>query len=391
MRASFAPRSAFASSRALTALALLVVGCATVGSEGEGDVGLPTAGVGPFRKLAAGEVNGVAPFVLDDQKSELRDPAALVLDTGGVALYMTASVPDASGVRRGAIVRTRADDGRSFFGAPLDSGHAPRLVLAADQPWEAENVGGASAVRVDGQIFLFYAALGGIGLATSDNGLDFHKLPGPILDANAGGTWELTAPHSPSVARLPDGRYRMLYTAGRCIGEAEGSSDARTWKRLDADPSTPEPDPIFCPSAPVDSSALAPGEQPPFDTTQVDDPLLLPRITPSGRLHIRVLYTGYGEIPDDGGPRPSAIGFAGRFGDSGPLERASSPVFSVGKHERGPALFDRGDGTALLYVGQDHDASSGLGGGGGVYSAIGAAFAPANQKLDTPVTFATSP
>ncbi len=387
-----------ASMRALgLALACLAASCSTIGSDGQGDVGLPSAGVGPFRKLVAGEVNGVAPFVLEDAKARFRDPAVLALPGGGAALYLTATQPDGSGGTHAVLVRTRADDGRSFFGAPLDSGHTPRLVLAADAPWEGTDLGGASPLRVSDpeaggdEVVLFYAGAGGIGLARSADGLDFHKDDGPVLDATGAPAWETTPPRAPSVARLPDGRFRMVYAAGRCLGEAESTGDLRVWRRLDADPSTPVSDPLLCPAAIPAPGSLLPGEQPPFDTDAVDDPLLLPRITPAGRLQIRVLYTGYAAATD-GGARPSAIGFAGRYGDTGPLERATGPVFSVGRHEAGPALFDLGDGTELLYVGEDHDASGGLGGGGGApYSAIGAGFAPANEKLAAPAPFATSP
>ncbi|MEO6419733.1 MAG: hypothetical protein ABIP39_10020, partial [Polyangiaceae bacterium] len=178
------------------------------------------------------------------------------------------------------------------------------------------------------------------------------------------------------------GRFRMLFSWGASIAEA-ASADGLTWTRLDADPSTPELDPVFGPSAPVAPESLAPGEKPPFDPGQVTDPVLLPRMTSAGRLQIRVLYTGYDSPP--GKPaRASAIGFAARYGDAGPLVRNPLPVLSLGKHERGPAFFEW-DGGTMLYVAVDQVD------GTNVYPAIIAAFAPPTLTLGMPSSFADSP
>ena len=60
----------------LPVFALVVLAaCATTGEAGEGDKNLPSAGVGPFRKLEPEEVKGLAPFVLQDEASLYREPA----------------------------------------------------------------------------------------------------------------------------------------------------------------------------------------------------------------------------------------------------------------------------------------------------------------------------
>ena len=358
-------------------LAALSSACATLGAIGEGDRDLPSSGVGPFRKLTSKEILGVAPFVLNDTLGQYREPAALALDrSGGVALFLVARV-----AKRDVIVRTRAKDARSFYGASLDTGHAPVVALAADASWEGVDLSGPSPLRVGDEIWLYYAAAGGIGLARSSAGYAFKKLDGPVLAADPTLDRGRT-PSAPSVAILPDGRFRMLFAWGVSIAEA-ASNDGITWTRVDADPSTSAIDPVLTPSAPVAPDTLAPGQKPPFDTGQVTDPVLLPRVTDAGRWQIRVLYTGY-DTPPEAAARVSAIGFAARYGSDGSLARNSLPVLSLGKHERGPAFFEW-DGGAMLYVAIDTVD------GALTYPAIAAAFAPPTQTLDMPSSFADGP
>ncbi len=354
---------------------VLAPACAAIGSSGAGDRDLPTAGVGPFRKLEGAELLGVAPFVLDSNVAHYRQPAILPLDPASngtrVALFAVALQRDDAG-SRDVIVRTHADDARSFFGTSANTGHAPAVVLVADAPWEGGQVSGPCAVWIAGEVFLFYAAQGGIGVARSRDGLTFRKEPSPVLAADVTVTWETAPPSAPSVAVYPDGTLRMLYVAGRSIGEAE-SADGITWKRVGKGP-------VLGPSLMPDPGTLAPGEKPPFDSQRVSDPWLAPRTTPAGRLHVRVLYTGY----DASGQ--SAIGFAARYERSGPLSPHVGPIYAVGKQESAPTLFEW-EGGSLLYVQQDRPGEL----GGMAYPAIAAAFAPANLKLGAALTFADSP
>jgi hypothetical protein len=171
----------------------------------------------------------------------------------------------------------------------------------------------------------------------------------------------------------------MLYAAGVSIGEAT-SRDGLTWTRVDGDPSTPVMDPILSPSPAVSPAAVDAGDAP-FDMGQVADPCLLPRVDPAGKLQVRVLYTGYEEAPGPSG-RASAVGFAARYGESGTLERSGGPVYAVGKHEGGPALFEWSEG-ALLYVNEDSPTP--------VYPEIAAAVAPVQLVLGAPSGYASSP
>jgi hypothetical protein len=354
--------------------------CGTLGTLRGGDVDLPTSDVGPFRALSSAEVLGAAPLVLDAPAARYREPAILALDPNPaslqVALYAVAA-------RNGAdvLVRTRADDARSFYGASLATSGAPEVVLEPDQAWEGEGVHSPALLRSGAEVWLYYAAAGGIGLAVSPDGVHFTKAQSaPVLAPDPAATWETSPPTQPSVALLDDGKLHMLYAAGVSIGEAL-SADGRVWTRLDGDPTTPALDPVFSPLS-FDASSLAPDASPPFDVGQVADPCLLPRDTAAGREQVRVLYTGY-DAPPSATPRASAIGFAARYGPSGLLERAPSPVYEVGKHEAAPALFEW-SGGAMLYVEQSSNVSP-------AYPAIAAAVSPPGVVLPRPTAYSSSP
>lgn len=361
----------------LGALAALAA-CATVGDGGAGDVGLPTTGVGPFRKLESAEVPGIAPLVLDDKRAVFREPGALVRGAGGVDgpevwLYAVAKDP-ASG--KDVIVRSRAADGRAFFGTSQHGGRTPPIVLRPTEPWEGDALSGPAPLEVDGTIYLYYAAKGGLGVARSTDGVTFTKEPGPILARDRGVGFEIAELTGPSPMRLPGGGFRLFYAGGAGIGEAE-SADGVRFARRDAQPDTSGVDPV------LGTPFLSPGEPIPFDVGEVSDPHVMPRITAAGRLHVRVLYTGWSAARGEAS-RASAIGFAARFGDRGPLERGG-PVYAVNKEERAPTAVEW-DGKTLLYVEQKKD---GLGADG--YHAIAGALAPANLKLAAPAAFPDSP
>jgi hypothetical protein len=261
------------------ALILVLVACGTGNADASTPDALPGAEMGPFRTLANTELKGTAPFVLQDSHAIYTDPAAL---DGGI-LYVVAN---------GAIVRTRADDGRTFYGNG-QIGKSPQVVLKADRPWEGGALAGPSAIRRGNEVLLFYSAAGGIGLARSADGLAFAKEPGPVLIGA-----------SPSVFTAQDGSGRMFYNDGVGVSEA-ASSDFVTWRFIE---------PVLRPS--LQSGA--------FDALGASDPCVSTRITPAGRFHVRVLYTGRNEAG------ATAIGFAARYGDDGPLERNPVPAYTTG-------------------------------------------------------------
>ncbi len=362
-------------------IAVFALSCSTLGTDGEGDRDLPSAGVGPFRKLDGDEVLGTAPFVFADSFAHYREPAALSLSEASpdVALYAMA-IQRTGNTQRDVFVRSRADDGRSFYGSQGDSGHTPPVVLEPSLPWEAGRISSPSVIRYKGEVWLYYATPAGIALATSSDGLTFKKRDNPIFVADPAVPWETDAPHAPSVAAFPDGSLHLFYAAGGAIGEAS-SSDGVTFTRFDPDLTTAAIEPVLETAAETPAAQLAVGQKPPFDTARVDHPCALVRTTVAGRLHVRALYTGY---RNTGGVISSAIGFAARYGDRGRLVRNTSPVFSVDKHEEAPTFFEW-QGGAFLYVHHDGGPSS------SPYPAVAGAFAPANERLSKPLGFSVRP
>lgn len=368
------------------------VACGTIASPGSGDLGLPTADVGPFTPLSQAEVpaGDVPPFVFLDEAAQYRDPSVIAAsaDTTSPAVILYAVAHGASG---DVIIRTRADDGRSFYGDSVDlqshPGHRPPVVLHATQPWEGASLSGPSALRVGSEVWLYYAAAGGIGLAKStDGGTTFQARPQPVLEADSTAGWEFTPPRAPTVAEFPDGSFHMLYASGDAIGEAVSADGATGWKRVDGDPTTAAVDPVLVASAHVDPSTLPAGVPPPFDEGAVDDPLLLPSVDVAGRLVVRLLYTGY-SAPLGASSRVSAIGVAGRFGATGVFTKQSSPTYSVQSGEAAPALLQFGGDQALLYVQQLNSALDMA----HPFLAIAAAYAPASSMLGSTGSFPTSP
>jgi hypothetical protein len=325
------------------------------------------------------------PFVFEDQVAQYREPSAIAVfpgDEARMSVYLYAVETTTIGtLTSDVIVRTRADDARSFYGTALDpSGVTPPVVLSPSLAWEGANLQGPSALRVGSRVFLYYAAQGGVGLAISADGLTFTKNPDPVLAPDPGVAWETTPPAAPSVALLTDGTYDMMYAAGVSIGEAT-SQDGVHFTRVDADPGTGALDPVLSPLGSEDEVGDGGG---PFDTGQVSDPCVLPYVNAAGRAVVRVLYTGYDGPPGDAA-RSSAIGFAARFGDTGRLTRQPLPVFSIGMHEAAPAYFAWESGE-MLYV---EATAAQLGGGG--YVSVAAGLAPVALTLDAPGAFPSSP
>ncbi len=367
-------------------MAVSIFACATLASEGEGDRDLPTAGIGPFRKLVQSEVFGVAPFVLQDNQLAYREPSAIATDgNAGVILFVGADEAMKDGGKTPVIARTRANDGRSFYGGAGDFTHTPTIVLRPTEPWEKGSVGSPSALAVGDTTYLYYACEGGIGLARSKDGFAFTKEPLPVFARDASAPpWETTQPKAPSVAHFPDGTFHLIYESGGVLGEAV-SQDGLSFRRLDPDPSTPDVEPIMGPSLDVDPASLPKGVLPPFDTLRVGHPCIVPRVTVAGRLHVRVLYSGYRRSGADGSNVTSAVGFAARYGEYGFLIRNSTPVFSADRHEEAPALAEW-ERASMLYVHEDYSTTT-------TPSPIGiaAAFSPPSLTLPDPVAFSDSP
>jgi hypothetical protein len=303
---------------ALVALALAAGACATLAGAATGGENLPNAAAGPFRALRSDEVGNLrsAPNVLVDDQTFPRD--GTVIDADGdlstpevvgffaMTLKVGAGDPDPSAPTT-AIVRYSAADGRSF-----DRVSTP--VLTLENPWEGSKLGAPSALRVEDEVFLYYMAEGGIGLARSSDGIMFTREPAPVFAADPS-AWDAgNVPANPGVVRLDDGSFRMFYdvpsdNGGRQIGEAR-SDDGLMWERVgNASVLEPRndinPDDLF------------------YDGASVGAPYPVLGTTAEGRRVLRVYYAAIDAL------NRRSIGIAARYTPSeGPLQRAIAPVFN---------------------------------------------------------------
>jgi hypothetical protein len=218
---------------------------------------------------------------------------------------------------------------------------------------------------VGGEVFLYYAAAGGIGLAKSADTHVFTKVSGPVLGPTTSG-WENGAvPQSPGVVVLADGSFRMFYAVPMAagfsfsIGEAS-STDGATWTRLGAGPA-------LAPVGPGDAG----GES--WDAASVGSPFPQLTVSADGRAILRLFYAAR----DLTGAQ--TIGLAARYGTDGPFERASSPVFGTGDtlapREPCTVAFT---GFTLLYATESSSTSD-------THPAIAVGVAPATVVLPAPV------
>ncbi|MFI5300048.1 MAG: hypothetical protein ACHREM_18330 [Polyangiales bacterium] len=350
---------------ALVAIGCGVVGCATLASSGDGAANLPSTLSGPFRSLVndyscdaeeiCSGINELPPGTSDGiahypTSLGLAGPSALVRGDQHVVLYATR---EQAGIAP-RVVRLESTDARTFSGATE--------VVNLDQPYEGDAIADAAAVDVTiagaPSVWIFYAVkqgsskLGvtpGIARARSTDGsvgAVFEKDGAVVFDASGTkGAWETEPPRAPSVVQLDDGTFRMFFASGRAIGEAS-SADGAHFDRVDADPSTPEIDPVFVASQPATPM--------PFDAGSVDDPCVDRVVTPAGRVLYRMLFTGRD------GAGGVAVGYAGRYGDAGAFDRAEGPVFGNKVHAHAPAIA-RFDGYALLYPDQDENSEVQIG------------------------------
>lgn len=258
-----------------------------------------------------------------------------------------------------AIARYVALDGRSFE-------RDFQEVLAPQLDWEDGTVGAPSALRVADQIWLYYEAAGGIGLAQSSDGVVFQRQAEPVLAAALDGWDQGAAPQSPVVVADPDGGFRMFYESRRTaeeawIGEAV-SEDGVRWRRIG-------PGPALTPRA---------GEPAEFayDDGSVEAPHALFRPSAKGRM---ILWLYYAAV-DRSGRR--TIGVAARSRPDEPFRRAVAPVFgttgSLGPSE--PWVISH-ESFALLFVSQRAGRTESQD-----YPAVAAGVAPATAILPPPVT-----
>ncbi len=330
--------------RASCALASVwMLSCGTLATEA-GDTGAerPNALAGPFRLLGKDEIDAPgAPYVLDKQFWRFRQPTVLA-DEPGVVLGATHLYAVATDTGVSGLFRFVAPDGRTF--SPKPDPAAPVIALEdADAP---------EVARVGDAIWLFYSTPAGIFLARSSDGAAFDLPTAPVLGPGGGGWEGGKPPRAPAHVQIAPDDHRLLYEVNGRIGEAQ-SSDGAAWTRVGDGP-------LLEPGDDVDG-------EPAFDGSEVGDPEVVQARSPEGRWVTRVYYTGRAADGSTG------IGLAARFGNAGPLERATSPAFTGPRGPRAPAVVPQGAFT-LLFLEQRAGTKED-------WPAIAAGIAPATRRI----------
>ncbi len=290
-------------------LSVLCSACATLADGEPGLDNVPTAKAGPFRLFADGELAEPrsAPYAMDDATSRLRDLSVVDLDgdpgTLAVDGYFSANAEaDPEGAPPTSIVRVGAPDGRSF-------GAQPEVVLSSTRRWEGGTVGAPSVLpQSGGAVLLYYAGAGGVGLASSPDGVSFTPADEPVLDVASCG-WCGAPPSSPAVVQLGEGALALFFETTRggraAIGQAT-SADGVVW--------------TVDPAGPVLTTG-APGG---LDDVWIGTPYAVRGTSTEGR---EILYVYYAARAESG---KQVIGVAARFLDDpdAPLEKSASNVFT---------------------------------------------------------------
>lgn len=349
--------------RALLLVAAALAGCSTLGDAGGSPDAYPHGGTGQFRTLEPAET-GIRAGAIALQRATL--DSAMVSE--GYLFYAAAPLSEtppeppmdlpagevfweAFEARR--IHRTEPRDARGFFPGPV--------IFEASEPWEGAEVFDPWVVLgEDGVVRMYYAAEGGIGLATAGaiDGAFQRVRSSPLLDeedAIAG------APRRPSVVRGVDGAWWMYYDAGGAIGIAR-SEDGERFERIDGDPSTGAIDPLVLHGEDL-------GEVP---EVSVGMPGAAALDTSAGRRLVRLYYESRRE---DGSIHAYVAGSA----DGVVFERHEIPVMEA-SHLLAPAPVLVDDRVTLLYAGIPATARFAM--QGYPSRSLSAAVSPASVRFD---------
>lgn len=343
-------------------LGSLALGCSTIAEAGGGEDNLPNAGAGPFREIDNEELGSgrAAPYVLRDDDDFPRDPAILDADGDLATLEAWAYVPHTvfaedeepnAAALSNEIIRQVALDGRSFA-------RQFEVVLTPAEDWEMGTLGRPTVIRQGGVIFLYYAAAGGIGLATSSDGLTFTRASAEPVLAPVDGWEQGVSPTSPSVVAGSEGSWRMYYEVPLASGSAIGvatSSDGVSFRRVGDRP-------VLAPRA---------GE---IDAGGAGAPFALIGQSAEKR---DIEYVYYAAIDSDA---KSTIAMVARYDERGDFQYASAPVFgTTGSLAPTEPVIVRYPAHALLFVTQKAGSTKALD-----YPAVAAGIAPADARLSPP-------
>jgi hypothetical protein len=238
--------------------------CGLGADEGGGSEALPTAGLGPYGKIAdttEPPSPSQEPYVVSDLSAHLSDPVALPLSGGGFRIWYT-RIPRRDDAGEPGIYMS---DIPSLHDLPTGE---PLAVLLADEAWEGEVVRAPSVLDRGGEIAMFYE--GGedppqIAIARStDGGLSWGK-QGPLFEGR-----------SPTAVMVEDGSVFVYFT------RPDRSGIFAATLRLEApDAATIVEDPVL--------DRRSTSEQA-FDRVWIGDPAAAGGVTAAGERWIALFY-----------------------------------------------------------------------------------------------------
>ncbi|MCB9594669.1 MAG: hypothetical protein H6719_18260 [Sandaracinaceae bacterium] len=213
--------------RRVVPLLSLIAACSTIGDPGGMPDGLPHGGTGAFRLLDAEEIGIVGS--LPGRAMVLRDAVERATPVDGYLFYATARVLDEppplpDDQPPNDIFWAAFEPRRIHRGEAREEGFGgfasgPEVLVASDA-WEGGEVFDPFVVVDGGTARLYYAGLGGIGLAEApDAGGTFTRVGAAPIVADA---------RHPSVVRGVDGAWWMYYEAAGAIHFAR-SDDGRAF------------------------------------------------------------------------------------------------------------------------------------------------------------------
>lgn len=343
-------------------LAFGALGCATTGDGGDGGESLPNAVLGPFRELRDEELGGshISPFALYDRLQQARDVSILDADADPstpasfayAAIVLLQDRKAKPEVPTDRIARYASDDGRTFA-------KVGQIVLAPTEEWEGGLLAGPCVIRRGGEIWLYYAAQGAIGLATSPDGVVFTPRGEPVLRPAGAGEGEALS--NPSAVELPGGEVAMFFEVQR----RDVPSSIRWLKSADGVTFDGAPEAVDL------GTAIA--------TESIGSPAVILQTSPTGRdaLHLYFTRTSAEGLP--------GIHLASRFlhaGSSAAWSLAASPVFTPQLGASQPFMLPTVDGAgapaALLFTTRRQSRTNADWG-------VSAAIAPGTAALSAPI------
>ncbi|NUN14032.1 MAG: hypothetical protein HUU55_10405 [Myxococcales bacterium] len=285
----------------VSALLILVGGCATEGGPNGGAAALPNAGILPYSKSIADPLVGASGH-------DYRRPWIVAKPNKEWAMWITDRTAGADGTS--TITLFESPDGAVW--TERENGR----FVGQTEGWENGWVADPTVTYHNGQIWMWYAAGegAGVGLAKSIDGLSWERAESnPVFVPEE--VWEIDSIRSLSVLRVGE-TWRLYYVGGKGagVGVAE-SEDGLVWKRLEIAP-------ILAPSGEIEGTGSS------WDRDLIVSMSVGIEKTAAGRTQFRMWYSGARERTD--GTLDVGIGFAGSFDGTHFETMAENPVLRDG-------------------------------------------------------------